>query len=165
MHCLRTYTSAAAVVGLLAAVGASGCDEGHTTSPAAGASSGAAGGAPRGPGATMSLVRAPKQRGEVLVSGPGSPEAHGPYVFHGRYTVRFEQADPEDPRQTFAGQTAFVAYAAPQQDQADGPGVVRLARAAKRTGTTTVRLDGRLWVNVSFGDFPYALRLTPVRGG
>ena len=43
------------------------------------------------------------------------------------------------------------------------PGVVRLARAAKRTGTSTVRLDGRLWINVSFGDFPYALRLTPAR--
>jgi hypothetical protein len=145
-------------------VGASGCGERHTTSPAAPAtSSSGSGGARTTAGAALALARAPKQPGEILVSGPGTPAAHGPYVFHGRYTVRFEQADPEDPRQTFTGQTAFVAYAAPQEDQADGPGVVRLARAAKRTGTSTVRLDGRLWINVSFGDFPYALRLTPER--
>lgn len=154
-------------MGVLATLGASGCGERHTTSPAAvaaGTATSTGTAAARSAAApVLALARAPKQPGEILVSGAGSPQAHGPFTLHGRYTVRFEQADPEDPRQTFAAQTAFVAYAAPQEDQADGPGVVRLARAARRTGTATVRLDGRLWINVSFGDFPYALRLTPAR--
>lgn len=100
-----------------------------------------------------------------MVTGAGAPQAHGPYLLHGRYRVRFQQIDPEDPGQTFTGQTAFVAYAAPAADQDQGPGTVRLVREAARRGSATVRLTGRRWINVSFGDFPYVLRLTPVGAG
>jgi hypothetical protein len=39
---------------------------------------------------------------------------------------------------------------------------VRLFRAAARTGRREVTLRGRYFIDVSFGDFPYAIRLTPV---
>ena len=39
---------------------------------------------------------------------------------------------------------------------------MRLFRAAARTGRRTVTLHGRFYLDVSFGDFPYAIRLTPV---
>ena len=43
----------------------------------------------------------------------------------------------------------------------NGPGSVRLFHAARRTGRRTLALHGRLYVDVSFGDFPYAIRFTP----
>ncbi|WP_354702224.1 hypothetical protein DSM112329_02579 [Paraconexibacter sp. AEG42_29] len=104
----------------------------------------------------------PKRPGEVLVTGEGAPRAHGPYVLRGRYRVQFEQVDPDDASQTFADQTTFVVVAAPAADQETGAGVVQLVRGAARTGGGVVRLDGRLWINVGFGDFPYVVRLTPV---
>jgi hypothetical protein len=147
-------------VGAILGLALGGCGERHRAAPAPPAFGTTAGGRP----AVPALARTPKRSGEVLVTGAGSPSAHGPYSFKGRYRVRFEQVDPEDPGQTFTGQTSFVANAAPAADQEQGAGVVRLVRKAARTGSATVRLDGRLWVNVSFGDFPYALRLTPVGG-
>jgi hypothetical protein len=44
----------------------------------------------------------------------------------------------------------------------DGPGSVRLFHAARRSIRRTVALHGRLFLDVSFGDFPYAIRFTPV---
>lgn len=165
MHCIGTYTTgrvraravvAAAVSALVLA--ATGCGERHTTSPGApGATTTAAGSKP-----AITLAKAPKRPGEIVVTANGSPQAHGPYAFDGRYRVRFEQVDPEDPAQTFTGQTTFVAVAAPDADQDTGRGVVPLVRGAKRSDSATVELHGRLYVNVSFGDFPYAVRLTPV---
>jgi hypothetical protein len=38
---------------------------------------------------------------------------------------------------------------------------VRLFRAAARTGRRSVTLRGRLYVDVAFGDFQYAIRFTP----
>jgi hypothetical protein len=94
------------------------------------------------------------------VAGEASPATHGPYAFDGRYTVRFEQIAPEDPRLDFAAQTAFVADANRAEGQ-PGVGSLRLFRAAARTGRRSVRLRGRLYVDVSFGDYPYAIRFTP----
>lgn len=94
--------------------------------------------------------------------GDGSPESRGPYAFEGRYVVRFEQFAPEDPNVDFAQQTAFV-VALDRQAEQEGAGSVRLFRAARRTGRREVTLRGRLFVDVSFGDFPYALRFTPAR--
>lgn len=138
-----------------------GCGERHAGSPVTGAAPAPAPSSASG----IALAREPRRAREVVITGDGAPRAHGPYTFRGRYRVRFEQVDPEDLGQTFTAQTSFVAVAAPGEDQDSGAGVVRLVRAATRTGSATVRLDGRLWVNVSFGDFPYAVRLTPAGGG
>lgn len=112
--------------------------------------------------ARVALLAAPKQPGEIVVRGDVSPASHGPFDFDGRYVVRFEQFAPEDPSVDFTGQTAFVAtldrHAASEDARA-----VKLFRAAARTGRRTRTLRGRLFVDVSFGDFPYALRFTPER--
>ena len=109
----------------------------------------------------VALLQAPKRPGEVLVRGDLSPASHGPYDFDGRYVARFEQFAPEDPNLDFTTQTAFVSTLDRNAEQ-DGPGSVKLFHAARRTGRKTLALHGRLFVDVSFGDFPYALRFTPV---
>jgi uncharacterized lipoprotein NlpE involved in copper resistance len=112
--------------------------------------------------AKVALLQAPRRAGEIIVRGDLSPASHGPYAFDGRYVVRFEQFAPEDPRVDFTTQTAFVATLDRKAEQ-DGPGSVRLFRAARRTGRRTLALHGRLFVDVSFGDFPYAIRITPLK--
>ena len=111
--------------------------------------------------AKVALLQAPRRPGEIIVRGDLSPASHGPYAFDGRYVVRFEQFAPEDPNVDFTAQTAFVATLDRSAEQ-DGPGSVRLFRAARRTGRRTLALHGKLFVDVSFGDFPYALRFTPL---
>ena len=110
----------------------------------------------------VALLQAPKRPGEVLVRGDLSPASHGPYAFDGRYVVRFEQFAPEDPNVDFTAQTAFVSTLDRNAEQ-DGPGSVKLFRAARRTGRKTLTLHGNLFVDVTFGDFPFAIRFTPVR--
>lgn len=116
------------------------------------------------PPARPALARAPARSGEILVRADASPRSHGPFALDGRYVVRFEQVAPEDPELDFATQTAFVATLdrRPQQEGGDS---VRLFRAAARTGRRTVTVKGRWYIDVSFGDFPYAIRLTPVARG
>jgi hypothetical protein len=110
--------------------------------------------------ARPALAAAPRRPGEIVVLGEASPETRGPYAFDGRYTVRFEQIAPEDPRLDFTAQTAFVAETNRAAGQ-PGAGSVRLFRAAARTGRRSVTLRGRMYVDVTFGDFPYAIRFTP----
>jgi hypothetical protein len=110
----------------------------------------------------VALLHVPKQPGEVLLRGDLSPASHGPYAFDGRYVARFEQFAPEDPNVDFTSQTSFVATLDRRAEEA-GAGSVRLFHAASRTGRRTLTLHGRLFVDVSFGDFPYAIRFTPVR--
>jgi hypothetical protein len=111
--------------------------------------------------AKVALLQAPKRAGEIIVRGDLSPASHGPYAFDGRYKVRFEQFAPEDPNVDFTAQTAFVATLDRNAEE-DGPGSVSLFHAARRTGSRTLTLHGRLFVDVSFGDFPYAIRITPL---
>jgi hypothetical protein len=110
----------------------------------------------------VALLASPKRPGEVVLRGDLSPASHGPYAFDGRYRVRFEQFAPEDPRMNFADQTAFVAMLDRHAGE-DGSGSVRLFRAARRTSARTLTLRGRYFVDVTFGDFPYAMRFTTVR--
>src|SRR4051812_35875421 len=112
--------------------------------------------------ARVALLQAPRRAGEIVVRGDLSPASHGPYAFDGRYVVRFEQFAPEDPHVDFTAQTAFVATLDRNAEQ-DGPGSVGLFHAARRTGRRTLALHGRLFVDVSFGDFPYAIRFTPLK--
>jgi hypothetical protein len=146
-----------AIVLLVAAAcgGATACGGG---SSGTGARSGTAAGAP--PVARPALARAQRRPGEILVQAQASPTSHGPLALNGRYVARFEQIAPEDPKLDFTAQTTFVAMfdRKPEQEGADS---VRLFRAAARTGRRTVTLRGRWYLDVSFGDFPYAIRLTP----
>ena|SRR5215218_1088706 len=135
------------------------------TVPACGGSGATGGGTPDraaadAEAARPALAAAPRRAGEVVVVGEASPATHGPYAFDGRYVVRFEQIAPEDPRLDFGEQTAFVATADRRAGE-PGAGSVRLFRAAARTGRGAVTLRGRLYVDVAFGDFPYAIRFTP----
>jgi hypothetical protein len=112
--------------------------------------------------AEVALLKAPKRPGEIIVRGDLSPASHGPFIFDGRYAVRFEQFAPEDPRIDFGDQTAFV-VSLDRHAERDEPGSIRLFKAARRTSRRTLTLHGRLFVDVSFGDFPYAIRFTPQR--
>jgi hypothetical protein len=112
--------------------------------------------------AKVALLQAPKRPGEIIVRGDLSPASHGPYTFDGRYVARFEQFAPENPNVDFTAQTAFVATLDRNAEQ-DGPGSISLFHAARRTGRRTLTLHGRLFVDVSFGDFPYAIRITPLK--
>lgn len=137
---------------LLVAVPATGCGgEGSEPKPPPAAG-------PSAPGAPA-LLRAPLMDGEVLVDGEASPRTHGPFTFEGRYTIRFAQYAPEDPGLSFAGQTPFVAglYAVGSR----GRGSLRLFQDASKSGQRVLHLSGRYMVEVSFGDFPYAIRFTP----
>ncbi|HWI74953.1 MAG TPA: hypothetical protein VNT55_23525 [Baekduia sp.] len=122
-----------------------------------------AGGKPTGVAALKgdpALARTPKAPGEVLLRASASPRTHGPIALDGRYTVRFEQYAPEDPRTDFTAQTAFVA----DLQTPSGRTAQRLFRAARATGTKTITAHGRFVVDVSFGDFPYVLRFSPAAG-
>jgi hypothetical protein len=136
---------------------AAGCG---ATACGGGSTSGTSAAAPLQRTARPALARAPKRGGEILVQAGASPVSHGPFVLNGRYVARFEQIAPEDPDLDFATQTAFVATF-DRRPQQEAPDSVRLFRAAARTGRRTVTLRGRWYLDVSFGDFPYAIRLTP----
>jgi hypothetical protein len=119
---------------------------------------------PLPPPARPALARMPARPGEILVRGDASPASHGPFDLRGRYVVRFEQTAPEDPELDFAAQTAFVA-SLDRRAEVEDRSSVRLFRAAARTGRRQVSLHGRYFLDVGFGDFPYAIRLTPVARG
>lgn len=139
---------------------------------ACGGGGGAAGGRPIPPGggdgattaAAPALAKAAKRAGEIVVRGDASPASHGPFSFDGRYTVRFEQIAPEDPNLDFGTQTAFVAVL-DRRPQQEGPGTVRVFPDAARTGRKVITARGRYYVDVTFGDFPYAVRFTPEPAG
>jgi hypothetical protein len=111
--------------------------------------------------AVPALARPAPATGELLFSGQSSPREHGPFELDGRYLVRFEQLAPEDPSLDFAGQTPFTASLL--RRAGDERGAVRLFGAARRSGRRTLALHGRYVLDVSFGDFPYAVRFTPRR--
>jgi hypothetical protein len=147
------------VIALLLATAllASACG-GDAGAPGRNTVAGAAGDAP--PKARPALARAPKQPGEILVQGDVSPGSHGPFALDGRYTARFEQIAPENPTQDFTTQTAFVAVLDKRSQVEDGT-TIRMFRAAARTGRKEITARGRYFIDVSFGDYPYAVRLTP----
>ncbi len=107
------------------------------------------------------LAQTPAQAGEFVFSGEASPATHGPLTLDGRYLARFEQSAPEDPSLDFSGQTPFTA--ALQRRAGDDRGAVKLFGEAARSGRRELRINGRYVLDVSFGDFPYAVRFTPQR--
>ena len=112
--------------------------------------------------AAPALATRPAARGEIVVRGEASPATHGPYAFAGRYLVRFEQYAPEDPQLDFSGQTPFAATLTAREG--DPRGAIELFEEAEPSGERELEIRGRLYVDVSFGDFPYVLRFTPRTG-
>ncbi len=74
--------------------------------------------------------------------------------------MRFEQFAPEDPKLDFSGQTPFTANLRPAGSRAAG---TKLFGAATASGRREIERKGRFVLDVSFGDFPYAVRFTPRR--
>jgi hypothetical protein len=111
--------------------------------------------------ARPALARAPAKPGELVFAGEASPATRGPIALDGRYLVRFEQVAPEDPHKDFSAQTPFTA--ALERRAGDPRGAVKLFGAAARSGRRVLTLHGRYALDVSFGDFPYAVRFTPRR--
>jgi hypothetical protein len=153
----RTFIALVAGALLATACGGSGRAVGGASAPSRGGDGATA-------AATPALAKAPKRAGEILVQGEASPASHGPFAFDGRYTVRFEQIAPEDPNLDFANQTTFVAML-DRRPQQEGAGTIRLFSDAARTGRKVITAKGRYYVDVSFGDFPYAVRFTPEPAG
>ena len=149
---LRTLVVLLATAALATACAGGAGAPGQNTAPGAGND------AP--PAARPALARAPKRPGEIVVQGDASPRSHGPFTLRGRYIVRFEQIAPEDPKLDFTTQTAFVAVL-DRRAQVEGGDTIRLFRSAARTGRGAITARGRYFIDVSFGDFPYAIRLTP----
>lgn len=105
------------------------------------------------------LAREPSRPGELLVRGDSSPRTHGPLELDGSYLVRFVQYAPEDPELDFGGEAAFTA--ALQRRAGDPRGQRALFATAAASGRRVMTIRGRLFVDVSFGDFPYVIRFTP----
>jgi len=127
-----------------------------------GGDSGSKSPAPTGPAAIKAapaLARTAAKAGEFLFTGQASPASYGPIDLDGRYLVRFEQVAPEDPKLDFTGQTPFEASL--QKREGDSQGAVKLFSAASRTGRRELEIKGRYVLDIAFGDFPYAIRLTP----
>jgi hypothetical protein len=106
------------------------------------------------------LGRAEPRPGEILIRGDLSPASHGPYDFDGRYKVAFEQYAPEDPELDFTQQTSFVAML-DTEAEIEGPDSIKLFETSRRGASKRLELNGRYFVDVSFGDFPYVIRFTP----
>jgi hypothetical protein len=106
------------------------------------------------------LLTDPKSRGEFLFEADLSPETFGPVALKGRYKVRFAQYAPEDAQMDFSTQTVFMAKLIKVSGK--GPKEIPLFQDAARSGQTQVAVDGSYEVDVSFGDFPFVIRLTPV---
>jgi hypothetical protein len=133
----------------LALLAFTGCDSDTSTPPTTSATS----------SARPALATTPPKRGEIVLQGELSPKTHGPVQLHGTYEIRFQQYDPTDPHVRFAGQTPFVV----DLERRQGFPAVHLFKSATATGSTRRTLNGRYWVDVSFGDFPYVVRFTPTR--
>jgi hypothetical protein len=147
----RTATGLTALLALvligLAGCGGSGSDT--EPPPAAGIN------APNAP----SLLTDSKAPGEFVFQAGYSPRTFGPVTLKGRYLVRFAQYAPEDAHMDFSQQTVFMAKLIKVTGK--GPSEVPLFLKAARSGQTRVMVDGSYKVDVSFGDFPFVVRLTP----
>ena len=96
----------------------------------------------------------------IVLRGDYGPDQHGPFVFTGRYDVRFVQRGAGV---DFGAEVPFTAHL--ERPAAGGPvRHVRLFRTAARSGRTTISAHGRFRVVVDFGDSPYVLRFTRAGG-
>ncbi len=106
------------------------------------------------------LALARRRPGELVFNGATSPTTFGNVELDGTYLVRFQQHAPENPRLDFSTQTAFTARLRRQDSSGAG---IELFSAAKASGRRTLKAKGTYMLEVTFGDFPYAVRFTPRR--
>jgi hypothetical protein len=107
---------------------------------------------------TPAEERSVQHAGAVTVRGDYAPAEHGPYPLHGRYRVRFLQRGSGV---DWTGEVPFTAHLETAVSAGPAPAIPLFERAA-RTGTTTIRADGRFLLTVDYGDSPYEVVLTPV---
>ena len=100
--------------------------------------------------------RATTDGSAIVVRGDYAPDEHGPFMFRGRYAVRFVQRGAGV---DFRSEVPFTAHL--EQPDANGPArTVKLFQAAARTGSAQITARGRFRVVVDFGDSPYEIRFT-----
>jgi hypothetical protein len=102
--------------------------------------------------------RSVQHAGVVTIRGDYGPQEHGPYTLRGAYRVRFTQYGQGV---TWADEVPFTAYLETAVSAGPSRRILLFERAA-RTGTTTIRADGRFLLTVDYGDSPYEVVLTPV---
>lgn len=135
---------------LVGLAGCGGSGESSEPPPAAGID------APNAP----QLLTDPEAPGEFLFHADFSPQTFGPVTLDGGYTVRFVQYAPEDAEMDFSSQTLFMASLVKVSGK--GPKEIPLFQDAARSGQTRVSAEGTYELEVSFGDFPFVIRFTPV---
>jgi hypothetical protein len=106
------------------------------------------------------LARAPVKAGELVFAGETSPITYGAFELDGRYVVRFEQFAPENPKLDFSTQTPFTARIRRAGSRTEGE---ELFSSASASGKRVIAKRGRYELEVTFGDFPHAVRFTPQR--
>ena len=106
------------------------------------------------------LARKEPAPGEVLFTGQNTPTSYGTFRLDGAYNVRFEQIAPEDRTKDFSKETAFTARLRKAGSRSQG---AKLFSSAAATGQTEIRRRGSYILDVTFGDYPYAVRFTPLR--
>jgi hypothetical protein len=106
---------------------------------------------------TPAAQRSVQHGGAITVRADYAPGEHGPYTLHGRYRVRFTQYGNGV---RWADEVPFTAHLE-TTPEAGPPRTIPLFERAARTGTATVRADGRFLLAVDYGDSPYEVVLTP----
>jgi hypothetical protein len=106
---------------------------------------------------TPAAQRSVQHAGAIIVRGDYGPDVRGPYTLRGAYRVRFIQRGSGV---RWADEVPFTAHL--ETAVSAGPAqTIPLFKRAARTGTTTIRADGRFVLAVDYGDSPYEVVLTP----
>jgi len=106
------------------------------------------------------LARKEPAAGDLLFTGQKTPTSYGTFRLNGAYNVRFEQIAPEDRTKDFSKETAFTARLRKDGSRSQG---AKLFSSAAATGQTEIKRRGSYILDVTFGDYPYAVRFTPLR--
>ena len=111
----------------------------------------------------VALLKAPKRPGEILLSAGTSPPrrtARTPSTV--ATSCASSSSRPRTPTSTSPPRRPSWRRL-DRRPRWKARAACTLFHAASRTGRRTLALHGRLFVDVSFGDFPYAMRFTPVK--
>jgi len=104
------------------------------------------------------LARTALTTGELIFTGPAAPGTHGSFALDGTYIVRFEQFDPDDEDRDFSRAAPLTVGLRPASSMDPG---FELFAAKEASGQRELTRKGRFALDVTRGDFPYAVRFTP----